>query len=74
MIKIAMVNINKRLKEQNLQSKMILQVHDELVFDVLKTEVEIVKTLVVTEMQNAMQLNVPIVAEASTGETWLEAH
>jgi DNA polymerase-1 len=74
MIKIAMVNINKRLKEENLQSKMILQVHDELVFDVLKTEAETVKTLVVTEMQNAMQLNVPIVAEASTGENWLEAH
>jgi DNA polymerase-1 len=53
---------------------MILQVHDELVFDVLKTEVDTVKTLVVTEMQNAMTLNVPIVAEASTGENWLEAH
>jgi DNA polymerase-1 len=74
MIKIAMVNISKRLKEKNLQSKMILQVHDELVFDVLKTEVEIVKTLVVTEMQNAMTLKVPVVAEASVGSTWLEAH
>jgi DNA polymerase-1 len=49
-------------------------VHDELVFDVLKSEVETVKTLVVTEMQNALKLNVPVVAEASTGETWLEAH
>ena len=74
MIKIAMVNINKHLKEKNLQSKMILQVHDELVFDVLKTEVDMMKTLVVTEMQNAMELNVPIVAEASTGENWLAAH
>ncbi|MCL2682734.1 MAG: DNA polymerase I [Bacteroidales bacterium] len=74
MIKIAMVNIAKRLKEKKLQSKMILQVHDELVFDVLKTEVDVVKTLVVTEMQNAMTLKVPIVAEASIGETWLEAH
>ncbi|MDR0438555.1 MAG: DNA polymerase I [Bacteroidales bacterium] len=74
MIKIAMVNIAKRLKEKNLQSKMILQVHDELVFDVLKTEVDDVKTLVITEMQNALELKVPIVVEASTGETWLEAH
>jgi len=74
MIKIAMVNIDKRLKEKNLQSKMILQVHDELVFDVFKTEVDTVKTLVVTEMQNALKLNVPVVAEASTGNTWLEAH
>ncbi|MCL2413717.1 MAG: DNA polymerase I [Bacteroidales bacterium] len=74
MIKIAMVNIDKRLKEEGLQSKMILQVHDELVFDVLKTEVDVVKNLVVTEMQNALKLNVPVVAEASTGNTWLEAH
>jgi len=74
MIKIAMVNIDKRLKEKNLQSKMILQVHDELVFDVLKTELDIVKPLVISEMQNALILSVPIVAEASTGETWLEAH
>jgi DNA polymerase-1 len=74
MIKIAMVNIAKHLKEENLQSKMILQVHDELVFDVLKTEVNIVKTLVVSEMQNAMKLNVPVIAEAEIGETWLAAH
>jgi DNA polymerase-1 len=74
MIKIAMVNIDKRLKEKNLQSKMILQVHDELVFDVLKTEADDVKTLVVSEMQNALTLNVPVIAEASTGKTWLEAH
>jgi DNA polymerase-1 len=74
MIKIAMVNIAKRFKENKLQSKMILQVHDELVFDVLKTELETVKTIVITEMQDALKLNVPVVAEASTGSTWLEAH
>jgi len=74
MIKIAMVNIDKRLKEKNLKSKMILQVHDELVFDVLKTEADEVKNLVVSEMQNALTLNVPVIAEASTGQTWLEAH
>ncbi len=74
MIKIAMVNIDKRMKENHLQSKMILQVHDELVFDVLKTELETVQTLVVTEMQNAMKLEIPVVAEASVGENWLEAH
>jgi DNA polymerase-1 len=74
MIKIAMVNISKHLKDENLQSKMILQVHDELVFEVLKTELETVKTLVVTEMQNALKLEVPVVAQASVGDTWLEAH
>jgi DNA polymerase-1 len=74
MIKIAMVNISKRLKEENLQSKMILQVHDELVFDVEKSEIDIVKTVVVSEMQNALKLNVPVIAEAETGENWLAAH
>ncbi len=74
MIKIAMVNISKRLEEENLQSKMILQVHDELVFDVLKSELESVKNLVITEMQNALSLRVPVIVEASVGNTWLEAH
>ncbi|MDR2906595.1 MAG: DNA polymerase I, partial [Bacteroidales bacterium] len=74
MIKIAMVNIAKRFKDQNLQSKMILQVHDELVFDVLKTELDTVQSLVVSEMQNALTLKVPVIAEASTGENWLAAH
>jgi DNA polymerase-1 len=69
-----MIRIHDAFRKGNLQSKMILQVHDELVFDVLKTEVDSVKTLVVTEMQNAMTLKVPVVAEASIGETWLAAN
>ena len=73
-IKIAMIRIHHAFRAKNLQSKMILQVHDELVFDVLKTEADEVKTLVVSEMQSALTLNVPVIAEASTGKTWLEAH
>jgi DNA polymerase-1 len=55
-------------------SKMILQVHDELLFDVHKDEVEAMKKLVVQEMENAMQIAVPIKAEVGVGENWLEAH
>jgi DNA polymerase-1 len=77
MIKIAMINIHaKMLLPENgvLKSRMILQVHDELLFDVHKEEVEALKKLVVTEMENAMQLIVPIKAEVGVGENWLEAH
>jgi len=77
MIKIAMIQIHaKMLLPENgvLKSRMILQVHDELLFDVHKEEVEALKKLVVTEMENAMQLIVPIKAEVGVGENWLEAH
>ncbi len=74
MIKIAMTNIYRRLKEDNLQSKMILQVHDELVFDVCKSELEKVNKIVVNEMTNALKLEVPIVVDAKSGVNWLEAH
>ncbi len=77
MIKIAMISIHaKMLLPENgvLKSRMILQVHDELLFDVHKEEVEALKKLVVTEMENAMQLIVPIKAEVGVGENWLEAH
>jgi DNA polymerase-1 len=76
MIKLAMIAINSNLKNSNLKSKMVLQVHDELVFDVLKEEADEMKTLILNCMQNAMVLpnNVPIVAEVGTGENWLEAH
>jgi DNA polymerase I len=64
------------LKNSKLQSKMILQVHDELVFDVVKDEVDEMKALILDCMQTAMILpnNVPIVAEVGMGENWLEAH
>ena len=75
MIKLAMINIEKEMKKRNMQSLMTLQVHDELVFDVLKTELEELKTLVIKEMESAMPgLKVPIIAEVGTGENWLEAH
>ena len=73
-IKIAMINIQKRLQEENLQSKMLLQVHDELVFDVYKPELIKVTELVKYEMENAFQLDVPLVVDMGTGENWLEAH
>lgn len=73
-IKIAMINIQKQLEKQNLKSKMILQVHDELVFDVQKSELEKVKNLVKSEMENAAKLNVPLTVDMGTGANWLEAH
>ncbi len=75
MIKIAMINIHKALKEQNFRSKMILQVHDELVFDVYKPELEKLKVLVTDLMKNAIpSLKVPILVEIGVGNNWLEAH
>lgn len=74
MIKIAMANIHKELKNNDLKSKMILQVHDELVFDTCIDELDIVKKIVKDKMENAMKLNIPVVAELNVGENWLEAH
>lgn len=77
MIKIAMINIFARMENSKSviqKSKMILQVHDELLFDAHKDEVEALKKLVVEEMESAMQLIVPIKAEVGVGENWLEAH
>jgi DNA polymerase-1 len=74
MIKIAMIRIHNEMKKRNLQSKMIMQVHDELVFDAHRSEVEELKSIVADGMKNAMQLAVPLEIEMSTGENWLEAH
>lgn len=74
MIKIAMINIHRELKKRNLKSKMILQVHDELVFECYKPETEELRNLVKHEMINAIKMNVPIEVETGTGENWLEAH
>ena len=73
-IKIAMINIHQKLNTQNWQSKMLLQVHDELVFDAHNTEIEALKTLVKNEMENAFQMKVPLEVEIGTGQNWLEAH
>ncbi|MDH3697711.1 MAG: DNA polymerase I [Flavobacteriaceae bacterium] len=73
-IKIAMINIHKKLEEESLQTKMLLQVHDELVFDVHKTELDQIKELVKSEMESAYTLDVPLVVDLGTGQNWLEAH
>ncbi|MBI3502167.1 MAG: DNA polymerase I [Bacteroidetes bacterium] len=74
MIKIAMINIQKEFQKKKFKSKMILQVHDELVFDVHKDEIEDVKPLVEDKMKHALKLSVPIEVEAGTGSDWLSAH
>ena len=73
-IKIAMINIHRRMEKENWQSKMLLQVHDELVFDVPKSEVETLSAMVKEEMENAFSLEVPLLVEVGIGENWLEAH
>lgn len=73
-IKIAMVNIHRWLLKEKMKSKMIMQVHDELVFDVHKEEVDVVKTNVVSLMKHAVHLEVPMEVEVGVGLNWLEAH
>jgi len=74
MIKIAMINVFDELQSQQLRTKMILQVHDELVFDVHKEEIEQVKKLVEEKMLHAIELDVPLLVDINTGNNWLEAH
>lgn len=73
-IKTAMINIYRRFKKENIRSKMILQVHDELDFSVYPDEKEQVEKIVLEEMQGAYKLNVPLIADAGWGNNWLEAH
>ena len=72
-IKIAMVKVFNRLKEEGLKSKLILQVHDELIVEAYENEVEQVKKLLTEEMENAVSLNVPLLAEAQIGKSWYDA-
>ncbi len=75
MIKIAMIRIHHAMKQQGFKSKMMLQVHDELVFDALRSEIDKLSNLVINEMKNAIpHLKVPIKVDMDTGENWLEAH
>jgi DNA polymerase-1 len=74
LIKVAMINLQKALQEQGLKTKMLLQVHDELVFDVPKNEVDIVRELIHDKMCNAIKLDVPVEVEIGVGNNWLEAH
>ncbi len=73
-IKIAMINIHKRLISENWKSKMLLQVHDELVFDVHNSELEKIQPMIKHEMENAFKLDVPLIVDLGTGHNWLEAH
>lgn len=74
LIKIAMIAIQKEIEQQGLTGKMIMQVHDELVFDVPKQEVEAFKTIILDKMTNAIKTTVPLVVEIGEGKNWLEAH
>ena len=73
-IKIAMINIQKKLEEKNLKTKMLLQVHDELVFESPENEVETASKLIKTEMESAIETQVPLLVEVGVGDNWLEAH
>jgi len=73
-IKLAMINIHNRFEKENFKSKMLLQVHDELVFDAHKEELEIIRPIIKYEMENAFKMSVPLDVEVGTGENWLEAH
>jgi DNA polymerase-1 len=74
LIKLAMININHAISEKDLTSKMILQVHDELVFEVAEDELDVLRKMVKVKMENAIELNVPIKVEIGVGKNWLEAH
>ena len=74
LIKIAMINIHNKLKDGDYKTKMLLQVHDELVFDVYKSELEEIQKLIKTEMENAYKLSVPLEVDLGVGENWLVAH
>ena len=74
LIKIAMVNIHKKIKEDGYHSDMILQIHDELIFEVPKYEIENFSKLVKFEMENALQLSVPLKVDYNWGPSWYEAH
>jgi DNA polymerase-1 len=73
-IKIAMIDIDKKLKARDMNSKMLLQIHDELIFDVVPDELEILKKVVMTSMSEACQLEVPLIVDVGVGANWLEAH
>ncbi|NRS87256.1 DNA polymerase-1 [Flavobacterium sp. 7E] len=73
-IKIAMINIHNKLSTENWKSKMLLQVHDELVFDVHNSELEKIQTMIKYEMENAFKLDVPLIVDLGMGKDWLEAH
>ena len=74
MIKIAMINIQNELDKKKYKTRMVLQVHDELLFDVHKSEVEVITKMVKEKMETAIPMSVPIVVDTGTGDNWLDAH
>lgn len=74
MIKIAMNNISEKFSHENFNSKMIMQVHDELVFEVDSSELDKTRKIIETEMVNAIQLKVPVKVDIGVGDNWLDAH
>ena len=74
MIKLAMIRIDKRLREEDYAARMLIQIHDELLFEVPSDELARVKEMVAFEMENAVPLRVPIVVDSGTGDNWSEAH
>jgi DNA polymerase-1 len=74
LIKLAMISIQAEMKKLGMRSRMTLQVHDELVFDALRSEVDELKALVIEKMRTAYDLGIPLDVEAGAGENWLEAH
>ena len=73
-IKLAMINVDKRLKQEGLQSRMVLQIHDELLFDAVPQELELLEKIIVEEMESVMTLSIPLTVECNHGNNWLEAH
>ena len=73
-IKIAMINVSRRIQEEGLQSRMVLQIHDELVFDAVPQEIDKLQQIVREEMENVIELSIPLTVECNYGNNWLEAH
>ena len=73
-IKLAMINVSRRMQEEGLQSRMVLQIHDELVFDAVPQEIDKLQQIVREEMENVIELSIPLTVECNYGKNWLEAH
>ena len=73
-IKLAMINVARRIQEEKMLSRMVLQIHDELVFDTVPEEVERLQKIVREEMENVIELSIPLTVECNYGKNWLEAH
>ncbi len=73
-IKIAMININDKMKHKKYKSRMLIQVHDELIFEIYNPELNEMKKIIQQEMESAFTLNVPLVVDIGTGDNWYEAH